>query len=117
MIFGASYESSGVIPDGTAAPVVANPVTDYVPTGRPGARAPHVWLERAGAQLSTLDLFGEGFVLLAGSSGAAWRDAAVAVAGELAVPLTAFTVGADGDLSDPAKGWTTVYGIEPEGAV
>ncbi len=56
-------------------------------------------------------------MLLAGSSGAAWGDAAVAVAGELAVPLTAFTVGADGDLSDPAKGWTTVYGIEPEGAV
>jgi len=90
-IFGASYESSGVIPDGTQPPAIANPVTDYVPTGRPGARAPHVWLERAGGQLSTLDLFGEGFVLLAGSRGAAWRDAAVAVASELAVPLTAFT--------------------------
>ena len=33
------------------------------------------------------------------------------------VPLTASTVGADGDPSDPAKGWTTVCGIEPEGAV
>jgi 2-polyprenyl-6-methoxyphenol hydroxylase-like FAD-dependent oxidoreductase len=33
----------------------------YIPTSRPGARAPHAWL-RDGR--STLDLFGEGFVLL-----------------------------------------------------
>jgi putative polyketide hydroxylase len=81
------------------------------------ARGGHDIPEPQGGQLSTLDLFGEGFVLLAGSSGAAWRDAAVAVAGKLAVPLTACTVGADGDLSHAAKRWTTVYGIEREGAV
>lgn len=33
---------------------------------RPGTRAPHVWLERNGARISTLDLFGRGFVFLAG---------------------------------------------------
>src|SRR4029077_11646917 len=44
MIFGASYESSAVVPDGTALPTVANPITDYVPSARPGGRAPHVWL-------------------------------------------------------------------------
>ena len=40
MIFGASYTSMAVVPDGTAAPAVANPVTDYVASARPGGRAP-----------------------------------------------------------------------------
>ncbi len=66
MIFAAAYESAAVLPDGTAPPEVANPVTEYVPTAHPGCRAPHVWLERAGRRLSTLDLFGMGFVLLTG---------------------------------------------------
>ena len=34
--------------------------------GRPGPRAPHVWLERNGQRVSSLDLFGASFVLLAG---------------------------------------------------
>ena len=34
---------------------------DYVPTARPGSRAPHAWLPDG---RSTLDLFGRGFVLL-----------------------------------------------------
>ena len=33
--------------------------------GRPGSRAPHVWLERDGQRISTLDLFGRSWVLLA----------------------------------------------------
>ena len=43
MIFGATYVSRAVVPDGTRAPRVANPVTDYMPSARPGGRAPHVW--------------------------------------------------------------------------
>jgi 2-polyprenyl-6-methoxyphenol hydroxylase-like FAD-dependent oxidoreductase len=117
MIFGASYESSVIIPDGTALPVVANPVTDYVATGRPGARAPHVWLERAGSQISTVDLFGDGFVLLAGAAGAAWKDAALTTAGERGAPARAFTIGAGGDLGDPDKRWASVYGVDEDGAV
>ena len=48
MIFGAAYSSGAVVPDGTAAPDVANPVTDYVPSARPGARAPHVFFQHEG---------------------------------------------------------------------
>ena len=48
--------------------------------GSPGARAPHVFLERDGGRLSTLDLFGRDFVLLAGPEGEAWRTAASAAA-------------------------------------
>jgi 2-polyprenyl-6-methoxyphenol hydroxylase-like FAD-dependent oxidoreductase len=71
LIFGASYASSAVIPDGTALPEVADRITEYAPSARPGSRAPHVWLERDGAQISTIDLFGRGWVLLAGP---AWQQ-------------------------------------------
>lgn len=36
---------------------------------RPGTRAPHVWLDEQGERVSSLDLFGRGFVLLTGSEG------------------------------------------------
>ncbi len=57
---GYRYDPSPIcIPDGTPAPP-DEPAT-YVPSARPGARAPHVWL---GEGRSMLDLFGRGFVLL-----------------------------------------------------
>src|SRR6266481_5677592 len=59
MIFGASYVSGAVVPDGTPPVPVANPVTDYAPSARPGGRAPHAWLERDGEQASTIDLLGD----------------------------------------------------------
>src|SRR4029077_15812749 len=49
-----------IVPDDTPKPV--DDTVGYVPTAFPGARAPHIWLE---ADRSTLDLFGDGFVLLA----------------------------------------------------
>jgi len=117
MIFGANYDSTAVIPDGTALPVVANPVTDYVPCARPGSRAPHAWLERDGRRVSTLDLVEMRYTLLAGERGEAWRDAAGAAAGSLGVPLSAHTVGAGADVADPESQWSSTYGIESDGAV
>ncbi len=58
---------------------VDDPVTEYVPSARPGNRAPHVWLRRGNEQISTIDLFGPRFVLLAGSRGDAWLRAAQAI--------------------------------------
>ncbi len=86
LIFGSAYESATVLPDGTVPPEVANPVSDYVPTAHPGCRAPHVWLERAGQWLSTLDLFSTGLVLLAAQAGAAWCQAATEIACDGAFP-------------------------------
>jgi 2-polyprenyl-6-methoxyphenol hydroxylase-like FAD-dependent oxidoreductase len=117
MIFGAHYESSAVVPDGTKLPEVANPVTDHVPVARPGSRAPHVWLERDGRRLSTIDLFGRGFVLLAGPDGKAWRDGGRAAATTLGVPLEAFTVGGGDGLADVDGSWPAAYGVERDGAV
>lgn len=117
LIFGASYESTAAVPDGTVLPEVANPVTDYIPTARPGSRAPHVWLERAGQSVSTLDLFGKGFVLLVAQGGRAWCQAAVEVAQMQGIPLQAFTVGRTGDLIDPDGSWAPTYGLDQDGAV
>ena len=47
--------------------------------GRPGSRAPHLWLKRGNRDISTIDLFDGSFVLLAAPEGAAWLDAAGAV--------------------------------------
>ena len=52
-------ESPIVVGDGTTPP--QDHPSFYVPTARPGHRAPHAWLNDG---RSTLDLFGKGFVLL-----------------------------------------------------
>jgi putative polyketide hydroxylase len=116
LIFGACYQSTAVVPDGTPPVVVDDPVTDYVPSARPGSRAPHVWLTRGSGQISTIDLFGPHFVLLAGRDGDAWRRAAQAI-GPSRPPLVAFTVGRDGDLGDPDGHWHRAYGVDTDGAV
>ena len=110
MIFGASYESPAIIPDGTPAPAYANAVTDYTPSARPGGRAPHAWLERDGVRVSTIDLVGKRFALLA--SGPGWREAATSIA---ELPLDVFTVGHD--LGDSDGGWHASYGVRRGGAV
>ena len=69
--------------------------------GHPGTRAPHVWVEKQGQRLSTLDLFGGGFVLLTGQEGTVWGEAACEVASRLNITLTAYRVGHQGNLLDP----------------
>jgi putative polyketide hydroxylase len=116
LIFGASYRSTAVVPDGTPAAAIDDPVTQYVPSARPGSRAPHVWLTRGDQQISTIDLFGPHFVLLAGQDGDAWRRAAQAI-GPSWPPLLVFTVGKGGDLGDPDGSWHEAYGVSTDGAV
>jgi 2-polyprenyl-6-methoxyphenol hydroxylase-like FAD-dependent oxidoreductase len=60
VMLGYRYDGSPIVwSDGTPAP--PDPSHPYTQTARPGARAPHVWLDDG---RSTLDLFGRGFVLL-----------------------------------------------------
>jgi 2-polyprenyl-6-methoxyphenol hydroxylase-like FAD-dependent oxidoreductase len=103
MIFGASYKSSAVVPDGTPPVPVKNPVTDYVPSARPGGRAPHAWLETKGERLSTIDLFGKGFALLTSTKVDGWAAAAQGLG---------MACHALGD-----KQWAEAYGVDEDGAV
>src|SRR5206468_2783241 len=64
-------------------------------TGQPGARAPHVAVILDGRGISTIDLYGRRFVLLAGANGAAWVSAAERVARRLGVPLDTYRFGVE----------------------
>src|SRR5581483_11094868 len=83
--------------------------------GRPGSRAPHVLLERDGEAVSTLDLYGAGFTLVAGPDGEGWRAAALAAAQHSGVPLDAHRIGGEG-LVDPAGRFPAAHGISEGGA-
>jgi len=83
--------------------------------GAPGARAPHVWLERDGVRCSTLDLFGRSFVLLAASPASAWQFALEKEIGGFAIEV--FQIGGDDGFSDASGRFRSLYGIEPGGAI
>ncbi len=79
---GYRYDDSPICwPDGTPAP--PHEVASYVQESRAGARAPHAWL-RDGR--STLDLFGDGFVLLRFAADAA-AEPILAALRERGVPV------------------------------
>lgn len=86
------------------------------PSGRPGTRLPHMVLERGREQISTLDLAGPGFVLIAGSDGDSWFDAAQALASSGA-PIRAHRIGPDGDLAAPDGRFESLAGIGRDGAL
>jgi putative polyketide hydroxylase len=117
LIFGASYQSSAVIADDSAPPSVDDPVTQYVPSARPGSRAPHVWLERDGERSSTIDLFGGRFVMLTGVDSHPWRDAARRLAAPSRPELVVHTIGDGGEFTDSDGVWRAAYGVEADGAV
>ncbi len=85
--------------------------------GHPGSRAPHIWVEYQGQRLSTLDLFGTGFVLLAGPDGAAWCEAAHTLAARRKIELAAYRVGPAGDLLAAEGRWPAEAGIARHGAL
>src|SRR6266487_2625575 len=113
MEIGYRYNSPAVVLEPGSHPLHEHP---SMSKGRPGARAPHVFLERDGTRLSTLDLFGRNFVLLTGAEGATWQAAAPAVAKELGVDLDVHLVGGD-DLAGAESSFPRSFGISPSGAV
>lgn len=109
------YRSAAIASDpGDDCAAVENPLE---PSGRPGTRAPHLTVVRDGEEISLLDLYGGGFVLLVGSGGGAWCDAARTAAATLGVAIAFYRVAGDGDLVDPAGVFEPLYGIGPKGAV
>jgi 2-polyprenyl-6-methoxyphenol hydroxylase-like FAD-dependent oxidoreductase len=86
-------------------------------TGLPGTRVPHLWLERQGQSISTLDLLDGRFVLLAGPAGTPWCEAAQAATASLVIDLVAYRLGSPGDLLDLEDGWQTKMRMSDEGAM
>jgi hypothetical protein len=85
---GYRYDPSPICaPDGTPAP--ADEPEDYVPSARPGGRAPHVWLADG---RSTLDLFGHSFILLRIGADAPTVSELVQAAARVKLPLDIVTL-------------------------
>jgi hypothetical protein len=106
---GTIYRSSAVIDDATE--VSASTVTDYVETGRPGARAPHVTLEDgAGRRTSTIDLCSQSFAFLT-------HDGTGATFGHDVVPMKVAAVGPVGSHRAVDRPWHQAYGVSATGGV
>lgn len=111
VILGFRYRSDAVIVDDDDSSRVESPAR---PTGRPGFRMPHVWVRQAGKRISTVDLFGSGWLLMTGADGAGWTEWARAASAELGVPLEVH--GLATDLSDPDGEMAERFGIGTSGA-
>lgn len=124
LIGGYRYRSQAILSEDTSRPPSGkgNAETELLQrpealTGQPGTRVPHLWLERGGQRISTLDLLDGRFVLLVGPAGASWQKAASVAVASLGIALSAYLVGAQGDLIDLEHGWQTKMGVPDEGAV
>jgi 2-polyprenyl-6-methoxyphenol hydroxylase-like FAD-dependent oxidoreductase len=114
MEIGHRYRSAAIVPeDGDTAPV-GHPRDA---AGRPGTRAPHLWLLRDGKAISSLDLLGRGFVLMAGPEGAGWEVAARAASRQLDLPVRVHVLAAGSAVLDPERRFPASYGVSASGAV
>lgn len=104
---GYRYRSRSVVAEGEDDGRLLEPTKDT--RGRPGTRAPHIWIEKKSVSMSTLDLFGPGFTLLAGPRGPAWCTSASIAASLSGVRLDAHIV--------EAERFPEAYGISSSGAV
>jgi 2-polyprenyl-6-methoxyphenol hydroxylase-like FAD-dependent oxidoreductase len=112
------YRSAAIAPrpeDAGGAETHEHPGTSL---GRPGSRAPHMWIEQKGERVSTLDLLRGAFVLIAGPDGGGWIDAARSTVSRFpGLQLEAYRIGTDitghgGDSADIGG----AYGLTSSGA-
>jgi 2-polyprenyl-6-methoxyphenol hydroxylase-like FAD-dependent oxidoreductase len=94
-----------------------NTLFENEPSGRPGTRAPHVWLSHNGKQISILDLYGSKFVLLTGYNGQGWHEMFAQAASRLGLSLDLYRIGQDQPYSDGNGSFLASYGISDSGAV
>ena len=115
--FGRIYTSGAIVDDGR--PPVESTISEYKPTGTPGARAPHVWLNLGDEkQISTIDLYNGGFILFAAREGEDWKAAAAHACETAGAPLAAYLIGgADYAQRQGDPLWEDLVGIGPTGAV
>lgn len=110
---GFRYDVGAIVPDGTEPKAIGNPVREFEPSGRPGGRMPHAFLERGGERLSTLDLLAvDAFTLITTSASEEW---AAAVAEITDAPIHHVAIG--GDSMEDEQGWQRATGIGRDGAL
>ena len=113
MELGQRVASAAVIGDGGDQGTLPPAAHPDVWAGQPGTRVPHVWVDRAGRRVSTLDLFTDHLTLV--SADARWIEAARRAAD--AAGVTVGTVHAGADVRFPAdRSFEATFGVAREGA-
>jgi 2-polyprenyl-6-methoxyphenol hydroxylase-like FAD-dependent oxidoreductase len=111
---GAVYSSPAVSSDdAVSGPAWVKPATP----ARVGQRVPHLWIERDGRNVSTIDMAERGMVLLATPEGEAWCGAAAAAARVLGVPLETCIVRARASFASDEHLWHAYFGLDARRAV
>ncbi|MBB5915094.1 2-polyprenyl-6-methoxyphenol hydroxylase-like FAD-dependent oxidoreductase [Nocardia transvalensis] len=110
MELGQLYRSAAVLGAGPELPRAQRPEQW---AGQPGTRAPHVRVRAGDREISTLDLFQRGWVLL--SEDADWSTTAAAAADKLGLEVTFVHIGVDAEPVDP-QAFRDFYGIGANGA-
>jgi 2,4-dichlorophenol 6-monooxygenase len=114
---GFTYEDGAVVDDGSAPVARDDRGRIYTPSTKPGHRLPHAWLDHDGQRLSTHDLAGRhgGFVLITGTRGQSWAEAAETAAEKTGVAINVVVIG--GEYRDIDGTWAQVRQISDDGAI
>jgi len=106
------YESGALALEGSTPPALVSP-REYEPSGHPGARLPHAWLDVQGQRRSSLDLVSPcGFTLFSFGNHEAWTEAALGLA---SVPCEHVRIGVDTESLQPD--WARTCEVETGGAL
>lgn len=120
---GTVYRSNAIIQTHEAPPLPQ--LGHYTESTLPGVRAPHAWLtDASGKHISTIDLWGQSFVLLAYQASDEWHHIISEVATSLDVSISFVNVNEQGTVR-PADGkFATLYGeqntqllVRPDGFI
>jgi 2,4-dichlorophenol 6-monooxygenase len=113
------YVSNAIVPDPEPDPGFSrDPELYYHATTRPGAHLPHVWLQKAGHDISTLDIAGHGrFALFTGIGGEAWVSAAANISAARNLPITTALIGPDREYEDLHGEWANIRETDEAGII
>jgi putative polyketide hydroxylase len=109
VVYGYRYRSSAVLGADPDAPVADDPRNR---TAEPGTRAPHLFVARDGAELSTLELFGNAWTILTEHD---IGPTARRVGLRLGIKLNA--VALKSAVDSWGRAWWEVFGVTPAGVV
>lgn len=106
---GTVYTSNAVVATAKVAPTPE--LVNYVETTVPGVRAPHAWLiDSVGNRVSTIDLWGQGFVLVGYRAANYWSNVVENLSHFFGVEIRCVNVGEAGDYRAQDSKFGDLYG-------